>query len=121
MTKPRLSRSELARAAALEAAREQNRLGLNLSQRIDIFDIVDRAGIVLMFRPLQGPYGAYLANSKPGIFINSNLPLNAQRYTAAHEYGHHVMHHKSSLDFEEQIEQGEYLKRFLRKYLRSIR
>lgn len=37
----------------------------------------------------------------------SNHPLTLQRFTAAHEYGHHVLRHKASADDEDLIYRGK--------------
>ena len=37
---------------------------------------------------------------RPGIIVNSQHPLTLQRYTAAHEYGHHALGHDASADDE---------------------
>lgn len=85
--------------------REHLRLGTDLEQRIDIFDIIERAGIWLMFQPLKDLYGGYeRVGDAAGIIINAKHPLSLQRYTAAHEYGHHVLGHKSSIDDAERIQ-----------------
>ncbi len=97
---------EMARAqAVLEAERKHRRLHTNLSKRIDIFDIIERDNLWLMFQPLRNLYGSYLpVEGSLGILINANHPLNLQRYTASHEYGHFVLGHEVSLDEAESIQ-----------------
>lgn len=93
--------------AASEAAREHERLGTDLTSRIDIFRILQREGIWLMFQPFRSLYGLYEREGDvPGILINSRHPQSLQRLTAAHEYGHHVLGHQSSVDDAEQILPG---------------
>jgi len=105
---PRNSTSPLDRAriqAALAAARELARLQVDADERIDIFAIIERAGLWLMIQPLKNLYGAYeRVGAAAGIIINANHPLGLQRFTAAHEYGHHVLGHESSLDDAARIE-----------------
>ncbi len=92
-------------AASHAAIREHVRLGTKLSQRVDIFSIIERAGIWLMFQPCPNLYGAYLPiGDALGIIINSAHPLSLQRFTAAHEYGHHVLKHRPSLDDSRRIQ-----------------
>lgn len=43
--------------AAFEAVREHERLGSDLTRRIDIFRIIQREGIWLMFQPFRSLYG----------------------------------------------------------------
>jgi Zn-dependent peptidase ImmA (M78 family)/predicted secreted protein len=86
------------------AARQHQFLGTDLSQRVDVFSIIERAGIWLMFQPLTGLFGAYFREGDNiGIIINSKHPPSLQRFTAAHEYGHHILGHSPSLDSAEQI------------------
>src|SRR5262249_24200727 len=96
-------------AAVLEgvraAQREHQRLGTQLTSRVEIFDVIEDERIWLLFRrlgPLCGMYKRY--GDAPGIMINAEHPLSLQRYTAAHEYGHHVLGHSASADEEERIE-----------------
>ena len=85
--------------AVMEAARKHARLHTDLSKRVDIFDIIRGDDLWLMLQPLGNLFGCYLSiDGVKGILINSNHPLNLQRYTAAHEYGHFVLKHGVSLD-----------------------
>ena len=60
--------------------------------------IVDR-GIPLVFRPLDKLWGAFVSDGeRRGIMVTSELELSAQRFTLAHELGHVLLDHKSSLD-----------------------
>lgn len=104
---PRRPLSAFSRAQASgsrAAAREHARLGTNQTRQVDIFSIVEDAGIWLMFQPMRNLYGAYLREDDGiGIIVNSNHPLSVRRFTAAHEYGHHVLGHDSVLDGEHDI------------------
>lgn len=97
---------EAARAeAAFAAARRHIHLNTDLSKRVDIFDIIQQEGLWLMFQPLGNLYGSYLhIEDGAGILINANHPLNLQRFTASHEYGHFVLEHASSFDEAESIQ-----------------
>jgi Zn-dependent peptidase ImmA (M78 family) len=67
---------------------------------VDVFQLIESEAIVLCFRKLDKLFGAYmpLEKGKEGVLINSEHPLYTQRYTAAHELGHHVMGHLPSID-----------------------
>lgn len=54
--------------------------------------------IPLVFRPLRGLLGAYLDEPAPGIIVTTQRPLSVQRFTAAHEFGHAILEHSTSLD-----------------------
>jgi Zn-dependent peptidase ImmA (M78 family) len=90
---------------ARAAASEHARLGTPLDAPIDVFDVIQRSGIWLMFQPLRNLYGAYeRVGDAAGIIINAKQPPSLQRFTAAHEYGHHVLGHAPSLDDETHIQ-----------------
>jgi Zn-dependent peptidase ImmA (M78 family)/predicted secreted protein len=87
------------REGSLAAQRARRRLGLSLERRVDVFSVIEAEGIWLMFQPLRSLFGFYRRLSGvAGIVINANHPASLQRYTAAHEYGHHVLGHGFSLD-----------------------
>ena len=94
--------------AMMQAARTLVRLGIDQSQPIDIFKIIQDEGIWLMFQPLKHLYGFYLNEGKvAGIVINSKHPIQLQRYTAAHEYAHHILKHIESFDDSVYIERAD--------------
>lgn len=87
------------RKGSQEAQRELRRLHLSPKERVEIFEVIEQAGVWLMFQPLDHLYGFYRRlNGAAGIVIHAAHPLTLQRSTAAHEYGHHVLHHDVSLD-----------------------
>jgi Zn-dependent peptidase ImmA (M78 family)/predicted secreted protein len=82
-------------------------LGVDLGRPIDIFDIIERSRIWLMFQPMPRLYGVYLpVDATPGIIINSNHPLGLQRFTAAHEFGHYILQHGPTIDDQRRIGPG---------------
>jgi Zn-dependent peptidase ImmA (M78 family)/predicted secreted protein len=103
-------------ASALEGARRKGaraaqheylRRAIPLDRRIDIFRIVQESGIWLMFQPLGGLFGAYQRlGEAAGIVLNTKHLPAVQRFTAAHEFGHHVLGHERSFDTEDEIEPG---------------
>lgn len=103
-----LSAYEAARVSGMKAAHsEHQRLGTSMHQRVHVFDVIEDARIWLIFRPMHNLYGAYeRQGDAAGIIINSQHPLTLQRFTAGHEYGHHVLGHEASVDDEEQIYRG---------------
>lgn len=89
--------------ATLEAARLHRDLGLQAkaergSGRIDVYEAISRLDVALMFTHLEGLLGAYYREPSPGILVTTQRPLNQQRFTAAHELGHHYLGHTPSLD-----------------------
>jgi Zn-dependent peptidase ImmA (M78 family)/predicted secreted protein len=67
---------------------------------VDVMDVMRELGITLLFRPLNSLLGAYLPGANaPGVLITTQRDLHVQRFTAAHELGHHVLSHMAaSLD-----------------------
>lgn len=93
-----------ARDGIRAAQREHQRLGTDLTTRVEIFDVIEDERIWLLFARLGSLFGAYKRDGEAwGIIINSQHPLTVQRYTAAHEYGHHVLGHAASADNDERI------------------
>lgn len=89
------------------AEQEHRRLGTSMRERIPVFDVIEDARIWLLFQPLRNLYGAYeRRGDSAGIIINSQHPLSLQRFTAGHEYGHHVLGHDASADDHERIYRG---------------
>lgn len=92
------------------ASDEINRLGLALRERIDIFSIIEEQRLWLFTEPMRNAYGAYTrSRDSGGILLNSLHPASTQRFTAAHEYGHHVLGHEASADQEEQMFRSQKL------------
>jgi Zn-dependent peptidase ImmA (M78 family) len=63
-----------------------------------------------MFQPLRNVFGVYMPEvqgSRAGVLLNSNLPRSVQRFTAAHELGHHVLSHPPVTDLETDIYQPQ--------------
>jgi Zn-dependent peptidase ImmA (M78 family)/predicted secreted protein len=68
---------------------------------VDIFGTIQRLGVPLLFRPLDGLLGACLRlPDGAGIMVTTRRGLHMQRFTAAHELGHFVLEHEGSLDRE---------------------
>jgi Zn-dependent peptidase ImmA (M78 family)/predicted secreted protein len=81
-------------AAYREATRLHHELGIDVARVVDPFAALAALGVVVMRQPLEAAAGMYLppnlaAGSPPGVLINARHPLTKQRFTAAHELGHH--------------------------------
>ena len=66
----------------------------------DIIGAITKREIPLFFRPLDHLWGAFVPAGKGagGIMVTSRLGLAVQRFTLAHELGHLLLGHQSSLD-----------------------
>ena len=65
---------------------------------IDVFEALLKVDLPHLLRPLNSLLGVYLKDPTPGVMITTQRPLSVQRFTAAHELGHHVLGHEPSLD-----------------------
>lgn len=79
--------------------------------RIDVFETFARLNLPLIFKPLDGLLGAYLKTPAPGVLVTTKRPLSVQRFTAAHELGHHHLNHKPSLDDESILRRSPFISR----------
>lgn len=88
-------------AVARRADDERRRLGLGNRPIVDIAATLRAAGVKLVQRRLGrgGPDGMYIRRGDLGfILVNSDKYLPRQRFTAAHELGHHVLGHQAAVD-----------------------
>jgi Zn-dependent peptidase ImmA (M78 family) len=94
-----------ARAAA-RVAREE--FGLGLDQPVhDILSVVERtAGVPVAVLHLGGGVaGAYVVRrDRPFIFLNGDQAVARQRFTLAHELGHHRLGHAAVVDGSKEID-----------------
>jgi predicted secreted protein len=72
-----------------------NDLDIDQEEPVDVFDIIDRLGLWLVFNRLDSLLGATLPKGTGGIMLTTQRGPSVQRYTAAHEIGHWI------LDFNE--------------------
>ena len=92
----------------VKAAREARKnLGVGEESRLpDILKLIeDTAQVPVFLQALpDGLSGAYrLKNGAPFILVSNAVAPVRQRFTLAHEYGHHVLGHGSLLDTEETL------------------
>lgn len=93
------------RRRALQAADDlHNNLGLDQEMPVDVFDIVDRLGLWLVFNRLNNLLGAVLPRGDGGIMVTTQRGPAVQRYTVAHEIGHWILDYgEPSFDSEADI------------------
>src|SRR5436190_3623209 len=109
-----MNRREAILSGALAAARvhKQSKTEEELTRThgpIDVFGAILGQRAVLLFRPLEGLLRACLSRPARGVSITTRRPLSIQRFTGAHELGHVVLHHDSSLDGEEILQRPSTL------------
>lgn len=91
------------RKATLEASRLHRDLAIQAravheTGRVDVYDTIAKLDVPLVFTKLDGLLGVYLREPSPGILVTTERPQRQQRFTAAHELGHHYLGHNPSLD-----------------------
>jgi hypothetical protein len=87
------------RSGAVLAAQIHADLDVDIERPVDVFDAVQRLGLVLAFAPLGRIAGVYVPETpSQGILLHSGHPRTRQRYTAAHELGHHAFGHAAEID-----------------------
>lgn len=92
-------------AAFREATRAHVELGIDRAGRIDPIAALVQSGVVVLLRALNGVAGVYLPGNQEdgvpaGVLVNVQHPLAKQRYTAAHELGHHRKDRMAILDVD---------------------
>ena len=92
-------------AASMAATRLHRELGTTFDGPVDVLSVARDLGVVLMMQPLDALLGFYVRGStNAGIVINSQLPESLQRFTLAHEIGHHVLGHEGTADDEHAVD-----------------
>ncbi len=76
--------------------------------RIDVFETILKAGIPLLFRPLDGLLGVFVNDPSPGVLVTTKRGLSVQRFTGAHELGHFILRHQPSLDDESVLRRSPF-------------
>ena len=92
-------REEILRAVSQAATvHAESRKGPRTS--FDVIGAVAERNIPLLFRPLGKLWGAFITvnDEERGIIVTTKLGLPVQRFTVAHELGHLMLGHGTSLD-----------------------
>jgi Zn-dependent peptidase ImmA (M78 family) len=100
VTKRNALLSGIARAAELHSElglRERLKAG---DRPVDVLGAMRAHQLTVLFRPLDGLLGAYVPTPRSaGVLVTTLRDHHVQRFTAAHELGHHVLGHRvMSLD-----------------------
>lgn len=89
------------------ASRDRKSLGIRPSDPIpDLVAVIEReAGVPVYLVGALGVSGVYLQHKgRPFIFVNSMDAPVRQRFTLAHEYGHHVLNHGIRVDSQIELQ-----------------
>jgi predicted secreted protein len=88
------------RAAKLHAELGLRESLKNGDRPVDVLAAIGEVGLMVLFQPLDGLLGAYVPTAgTTGMLVTTERSLHIQRFTAAHELGHHLLNHRTmSLD-----------------------
>jgi Zn-dependent peptidase ImmA (M78 family) len=78
--------------ALVAAAETLDALDIDQSRVIDPFAAIDRLGLALRISKLDNLLGAVVRAGSGGVLVTSERSPAIQRYTAAHEIGHWILH-----------------------------
>jgi len=91
-------RHALAKLAAVQALRVRASVHVKPWDAIDIFDLTHQIGVEVRFAKIASMEGMYLRQDAPTILVASERPAGRQRFSCAHELGHHVFGDGSRVD-----------------------
>ena len=97
VTKPTFNRRALARQAMRAAITTRARAGLDQHRPICVYELADKLGVTVRFNSINME-GMYQRGARPRIHLSALRPLPRRAYNRAHELGHHVFGHGSSID-----------------------
>lgn len=86
--------------AVTQADQVRMRLGFDMFQPINIFDVCHRLDIDVRFLDvnMEGLYFSLESRPVPTIIVSALRPLPRRAFTCAHELGHHVFDHGTRVD-----------------------
>lgn len=91
-------RTARARSASTSSLRVRAAAHVKPWEAVDVFDLSKSAGVELRFANIASMEGMYLRQKSPVILVASERPPGRQRFTCAHELGHHVFGDGSRID-----------------------
>ena len=95
--RPRFNRRAVATQALEEAVTARARANLDQHSPICVYELCQTLGIVVRFNNINME-GMYHRGRPPRIHLSARRPLQRRAYNCAHELGHHVFGHGSSID-----------------------
>jgi Zn-dependent peptidase ImmA (M78 family) len=96
-TKPSFNRRALATQAMQAAAATRAKAKLDQVGPICIYGLCETLGVTVRFNNINME-GMYQRGVPPRIHLSARRPLPRRAYNCAHELGHHIFGHGSSID-----------------------
>jgi len=90
-------RSVLAQKAMLKSIDVRNQAGFALNSPICTYGLCDKLKVKVRFVDISME-GIYLKEEEPKILLSALRPLPRRNFTCAHELGHHIFGHGSTVD-----------------------
>jgi hypothetical protein len=69
----------------------------DLHSPICVFDLCEKLGVAVRFNDIASLEGMYERSTPPRIHLSSLRPLGRRRFNCAHELGHHIFRHGSTI------------------------
>lgn len=95
--KPSFNRRALATEAMQAATETRAKVKLDQTSPICIYGLCEKLGVTVRFNNINME-GMYQRGTPPRIHLSARRPLPRRAYNCAHELGHHVFGHGSSID-----------------------
>ena len=92
------TRTQLAKQALEKSLEMREEYSYDFRSPLCVYDLSDCAGVKVQFVNDVSMEGVYAALAKPTILLSSLRPLTRRAFTCAHELGHHVFGHGSTID-----------------------
>src|ERR1035441_5093023 len=92
------NRQALAKSAAMRALRIRADVHAKPWEAIDVFDVAQQLGVEVRFTRISSMEGMYVRQDAPVILLSSERPAGRQRFSCAHELGHHAFGDGSRVD-----------------------
>ncbi len=90
-------RSDMAASAYREALRLRSRAGRPTNSAVCPFDLAELIGVEVRFVDIPSMEAMYVDDGDPKILVAADRPPGRQRFSCAHEIGHHVFGHGTHL------------------------
>lgn len=104
-----VTRTNLARESLEKSVEVREEHGYDFRSPLCVYELCDRARVKVQFVDDVSMEGVYAALTKPTILLSSLRPLSRRAFTCAHELGHHVFGHGSTIDeLRDDAEEGTF-------------